>query len=169
MILKKAQAIAENILAELAPHCDRCEIAGSIRRKKPEVGDIEIVAIPKCFPADLFGGKTLRDPSFVALVQRWPALKGSAHGKYTQRWIKKEGINLDLFMAVPDNWGAILLIRTGNSAFSKYFVGSLLPSKGYKQKDGFAMKNDAIISVPEESDMFRLAGVPWVEPTERNL
>jgi len=39
--------IAEQVKAELQPHCIRIEIAGSIRRKKPECRDIEIVAIPK--------------------------------------------------------------------------------------------------------------------------
>lgn len=49
-----ALVIAEKIKAQLAPHCDRIEIAGSIRRKKPEVKDIEIVVIPKPYEVGLF-------------------------------------------------------------------------------------------------------------------
>ena len=54
MNLQQAQQIAERIKSELAPHCDRIEIAGSIRRKKPEVKDIEIVCIPKPYETGLF-------------------------------------------------------------------------------------------------------------------
>ena len=42
-----ANEIALRTLEELRPHCIRCEIAGSLRRLKPEVKDIEICAIPK--------------------------------------------------------------------------------------------------------------------------
>ena len=39
----EAYSIALVVLELLRPHCIRCEIAGSIRREKPEVKDIEIV------------------------------------------------------------------------------------------------------------------------------
>ena len=45
---------ATSLCEELADACDRLEIAGSIRREKKEVGDIEIVAIP-IRPVDMFG------------------------------------------------------------------------------------------------------------------
>lgn len=38
---------AEALVSALAPYCERIEIAGSIRRRKPEPSDIEIVAISK--------------------------------------------------------------------------------------------------------------------------
>jgi DNA polymerase/3'-5' exonuclease PolX len=57
MNLHTAQPIADRVRDLLAPHCDRIEIAGSIRRQKADVGDIEIVAIPKTVTdGDLFGG-----------------------------------------------------------------------------------------------------------------
>src|SRR3990167_7360212 len=97
MELARAQEIAAQVLAELSPFCERCEIAGSIRRRKPEVGDIEIVAIPKTVTAGLWDEKEEAHPEFVRLVNRWPAVKGKATGKYTQRTLP-EGIALDLFM-----------------------------------------------------------------------
>ena len=39
--------ITERLVSILAPFCERIEIAGSLRRLKPEVGDIELVVIPK--------------------------------------------------------------------------------------------------------------------------
>ncbi len=41
----EAHSIAVRVLDLLRPHCIRCEIAGSIRREKSEVKDIEIVLL----------------------------------------------------------------------------------------------------------------------------
>jgi hypothetical protein len=80
-----ALALAEQCRAALAPSCHRIEIAGSIRRGKPQVEDIELVALPKLVPADLFGDAMTADLEFCAVVNQWPAIKGQATGKYTQR------------------------------------------------------------------------------------
>ena len=54
--LTEAQNIAEKLVDKLRPACERIEIAGSIRRQKAEIGDIEIVAIPKYLATrNLFG------------------------------------------------------------------------------------------------------------------
>ena len=47
MRLETAQPIAKRVKEELTPHCERIEIAGSIRRGKPIVHDIDIVLIEK--------------------------------------------------------------------------------------------------------------------------
>lgn len=46
MRLQRALEIAQKVLKKLEPHCERISIAGSVRRMKYDVGDIEIVAIP---------------------------------------------------------------------------------------------------------------------------
>ena len=46
MELEKARDIAEKIEAVLESSCERIMIAGSIRRRKPDVGDIELLCIP---------------------------------------------------------------------------------------------------------------------------
>jgi hypothetical protein len=43
---------------DLAPCCARIQVAGSVRRRKEVVGDIEVVAIPRYVPAGLFGDCT---------------------------------------------------------------------------------------------------------------
>lgn len=47
LLLPVAQSWAEALVAHLRPHCTRIHIAGSIRRQKEWVKDIEIVCIPK--------------------------------------------------------------------------------------------------------------------------
>ena len=46
MELSKARDIADQVIERLRPHCERVQIAGSIRRGKERVKDIEIVASP---------------------------------------------------------------------------------------------------------------------------
>ena len=45
--LQEAQDMAADLIGELAPHFTKALVAGSIRRGKEEIGDIDIVLIPK--------------------------------------------------------------------------------------------------------------------------
>ena len=47
MELEKARAIAEELKSLLEPGCERIPIAGSIRRRKSDIGYIELLCIPK--------------------------------------------------------------------------------------------------------------------------
>lgn len=164
----QALAIAEHTRAVLAPYCARIDIAGSIRRRKPQVKDIELVAIPRQVPTGLFGDELVTDPDFCAVVNQWPAVKGTPSGRYTQRRLP-EGIILDLFMADPDNWGFILALRTGSAAFSQHILGASWVRAGYRSMDGMLHKDGALIPVREERDLFTLLGIPWVGPEAREV
>lgn len=47
MPLKDAKKIAVTICCKLQPFCEKINIAGSLRRLKPLVKDIEIICVPK--------------------------------------------------------------------------------------------------------------------------
>lgn len=158
MELSKAKAIAERVVEALRPFCERIEIAGSIRREKPEVKDIEVVCIPRV--RDMFG--------FINQVLKWKKVKGEPTGKYTQR-ILPEGIALDLFMARKDNWGLIYAIRTGSADFSHKVLASGWVANGYNSKDGTIHKNGKAFPMLEEEDVFAIAGIPYKEPFKREL
>ncbi len=57
----EAIAVAKILVSVLQPHCERLIVAGSLRRRKQEVGDIEILYIPKTRiePDGLFDTKTV--------------------------------------------------------------------------------------------------------------
>lgn len=157
--------IATRIIATISPFCIRCEIAGSIRRLKPEVKDIEIVAIPKPYDIGLF------ETGIATVVNQWKKVKGELeYGKcrYTQRMLP-DGIALDLFFSERGNWGNIMLIRTGDWEFSKKFMGVLLPRKGYKSENGWLTIGGKPIATPEEIDLFNRAGISYIEPEFRNI
>jgi DNA polymerase (family 10) len=164
MPYKEAKEVADKIVELLKPHCERIEIAGSLRREKEIIGDIEIVAIAKPYNTGLF------EDGLASVVNQWEKVKGELeYGKckYTQR-VLPEGIKLDLFFAEEGNWGNIFLIRTGDWEFSKKFMGVCLPRNGYKQEDGFLKHNDKIIYCPQEIDLFTRAGIKYIEPKDRN-
>lgn len=162
MELQKALEIAESVKAQLAPHCQRIEIAGSIRRKKPDVKDIEIVAIPKPYDTGLFAS------GVATVVNQWPKIKGELPCKYTQRMLP-ERIKLDLFFAVRENWGLIYAIRTGSDDYCYKVFGKKWVEKGYHSIDGHLTANGKRVAVLEEADLFYRIGLPYVEPEFRKL
>ncbi len=159
MKLVKAKGIADKAINVLRPHCERIEIAGSIRREKPEPNDIEIVAIPKPYDVGLF------ESGIATVVNRWEKVKGELPCKYTQR-ILPEGIKLDLFFATPENWGLIFAIRTGSAEFS-HRLAIRWVRFGYNSKGGILSRDGKQYMIREESDLFELLAIKYIEPKSR--
>lgn len=163
MKYREAHSIATEILDLLRPHCVRCEIAGSIRRRKADVKDIEIVAIPKPYETGLF------ESGIATVVNQWQKVKGELqYGKckYTQRTLP-QGIKLDLFFAQEDNWGLIFAIRTGSAEYSHHVLARTWVRQGYNSVNGFLMKNGKTVPIREEQDLFSLLRIRYVEPHNR--
>jgi DNA polymerase/3'-5' exonuclease PolX len=162
MKLIDAQKLAEELKQQLAPHCYRVEIAGSIRRKKPEPNDIELVAIPRPYNVGIF------ECGIAKILNQYEVVKGILPCKYTQR-VLPGGIKLDFFTATPDNWGLIYAIRTGSAEFSHNVLASGWVRAGYKSIDGYLHNRiKHKIPVREEKDLFDKIGIKYVEPENRN-
>ncbi len=158
----EALPIAQKVKELLAPHCLRIEIAGSIRRKKDFVKDIEIVAIPKPYETGLFAS------GIATVINQWKKVKGELPCKYTQV-ILPEGIKLDLFFVEPGNWGLIYAIRTGSAEYSHKILATQWVKRGYHSEGGYLTYNGKQILVPEEKDLFTRLGLPFLEPDLRIL
>lgn len=162
---KDAKEIADKLVLLLSPHCLRIQIAGSIRREKQIVGDIEIVAIPKPYQNGLF------EDGIASVVNQWEKVKGELQygkTKYTQR-ILPSGIKLDLFFAEEGNWGIILAIRTGSADYSHKILANGWVKRGYKSVGGYLIKDGKTYEAREEKDLFDRLGIPYVEPKDRNI
>ena len=162
MEYSKAFEIAEKTKSQLAPFCERIEIAGSIRRRKANVKDIELVAIPKPYNTGLF------ESGIATVVNRWEKVKGELPCKYTQR-ILPEGISLDLFFAEPDNWGLIFAIRTGSADYSHMTLATTWVKFGFKSEGGYLTRNGLRINIREEKDLFELLEIPYLDPELRSI
>lgn len=172
--LSQALPLAEKIAKELRPYCARIEIAGSIRRKRPEIGDIEIVCIPLT-QVNLFGdpGGSLLDPELEYLIQEERIIRGDKWGPKYKKFhpASKPDIAVDLFITTAPEWGYTFTIRTGSADFSARIVtpkqkGGYLP--GHLQVGYCRLwKNGQALETPEEEDIFKALGLEWIPPEER--
>lgn len=161
MLLTEAKPIAVNLKVLLEPYCERIEIAGSIRRVKEIVKDIEIVLIPKQANKlfNVLGMHLLKTTGSINYIKNGD--------KYKQFFY--QGIKVDMFIASQDNWGYIFAIRTGSAEYSHNVLANGWVKKGFKGIDGFLTRNGEIIPVREEIDLFKLIGVDYTPPKEREL
>ncbi len=121
----EALKIANRIAQELGPGVARIEVAGSVRRKQPHVGDIELLAIAQ-HREGMFPGQPLEsllDPVVKDLIDCGflgkPIRDGS---KWKTLPIEQLGLNLDLFIVQPWTWGVMMAIRTGPEDYSRRLV-----------------------------------------------
>ena len=174
--LSEATLIANAVMQHITPAMVRVEIAGSIRREKPVVGDIELVAIVKDQEKllKLIGdvGQTIK--TGVPGVIPWTP---KADAKYIRVRLS-EGMNLDLFVARPENWGGLFLMRTGSAAgadgnaFNGFTPGCF---SRWKKLSGGGRMTDVMPTMPdgtqlpvyEEQDFFDLLEMDFVPPVER--
>ncbi len=172
--LAKAKKWASRIVEILEPHCDRIEIAGSVRRQKPLIGDIEIVCIPKR-DFDMFGAPIGVCADFSQVVEKWEKVRGDADGRYTQRILPNtNGFTVDIFMADTDNWGWIFPLRTGSAVYAqKTFLQGLRTVNCFAEGGYVYDFTDTLhpkkLSLPEESDLYKLIGIDYVQPQDRSL
>ena len=106
MLLDEATALAEHILGFVRSHpaCERAEVAGSLRRRKETIGDLDLVAASREGKAlaDAFAGAQFVDEIL-------------AHGP-TKVFIKCGGVEVDLRIVAPEAFGSLLHHFTGGQA-----------------------------------------------------
>jgi len=168
---ERALIAAQTIVDFIRPACLRVEIAGSLRREKPEVGDIEIVAIPK-YSIDLFGGQ-FYSAAVVGEILRRAGFEMDKDGENHKKFFYVSAqIWIDLFLTTPEQFGLIFMIRTGSADFSRSMVtprqqGGRMPSN-LKVAGGRAWSGGQALDTPEEIDVFKLWGMRFVEPRNRS-
>jgi DNA polymerase/3'-5' exonuclease PolX len=197
MKLSEAKEIADKIVETLSPFCEKCLIAGSIRREKPDVKDIEIVVQPKTWLAtvstSLFEPNSTEEKRLVSFsnsVRKLGTLeKGNPEtGKYCAI-VLPEGIKLDLFIPEINDFYRQYAIRTGSADYSWKELAGGWKKLGWCGSDkGLRKMSDCIeqktpdgkstwkciVSNPElppvwesEEHFFQWLNVKWVEPKER--
>lgn len=159
--------VAEHLVAVLGRFCTRIELAGSLRRQTPMVGDIEIVAVP--VPRlDLFGHPITASTALDTFLRDSVALAkdGPRYKQFVYR-----GHTVDLFLASDAGWGSIFTIRTGSADFSHWLVtpraaGGACPHN-VAFIDGRLHAHGRLLSTPEEPDIFAALGLAYINPVAR--
>jgi DNA polymerase/3'-5' exonuclease PolX len=162
--LIEAKKIAEDILEQLKPHCERIEIAGSIRRNKSDIGDVDLVMIPKNYETGLFS------TGISTILDNFEKVKGDLIYGQTRNAIRihPKGLKLDCYFCESDNYGLIKTIRTGSENFNRTILIPAINRAGYRSRDGHLTFEDEIIEVTEEENLFKLIRLGYVEPEKRN-
>lgn len=170
MELEKAKVIAEKIKAVLESSSERVEIAGSIRRQKPEVGDIELLVIPKYVAGvDMLDAKIKTLIHFDMLGYRLNKLGSKVYGPKNKLLIHlPSGIAVDIFSSTEANWGMALFVRTGPKewnirAMRRFYE---LDMRGHAY-GGISDSDSKEIACPDEETVFRYLGWPYVAPEKR--
>jgi DNA polymerase (family X) len=176
-----ARKVADQLVAELVSRCERIEIAGSLRRGKADVGDIEILFVPRIgqirMPGELF---PLRGSLADELLEQWLArgvitkrfnINGSAAwGTLNKLAVHVgSGIPVDLFATTAEHWFVSLVVRTGSKEMNTTLAGSAL-RRGMQLHMYGVMEVRATgeqIIPQSEREMFERLGVPYREPAER--
>lgn len=159
--LDQARPIAERLLYLLTPYCDRIEIAGSIRRRKPAVHDIDVVMIPKP-EAALTINYALSHIGTIA--KDGPKIK--------QLWYTENQtlISVDIYIATPTNWSTLLLIRTGSKE-NNISLATIAKTKGWQLRasgEGLLDQDGNRIAGDTERSIYEALGIPYQEPEERD-
>ncbi|MGP3981603.1 DNA polymerase/3'-5' exonuclease PolX [Streptomyces sp. KR80] len=157
--INTAMEVAEEIVAELSAvtGCESCTYAGSLRRMRETVGDVDILVAAG------------RSEPFMEMFSRLPIVaEVIAHGLKKTSIRTTKGLQVDLRVVPPDSWGAGLQYFTGSKAHNirtrEMAVHHKLKLSEYGLFDAESGKK--IVSETEEEVYARL-GLPWIPPTLR--
>jgi len=170
MNLPRALALGRQIREQLAPFCERIEIAGSIRRARPVVNDLDLVLLPK--PGQLHAIKA-RCRQRCAVVS-----DGEQNAIFRLQLSDLTQFQLDLFFArpaardllqsVPGNFGSLLLCRTGSKEHNIFLVEhakrlglAWSPYRGVLDADGYVLASET------EEEIFRALDLAFIPPEQR--
>ncbi|GGV29082.1 DNA polymerase/3'-5' exonuclease PolX [Kitasatospora herbaricolor] len=155
-----ATALAEEIAAALSavPGCIRCAYAGSLRRMRETVGDIDVLATAED-SAPLTAAFTALP--FVAEVVVSGPTKTSVR--------TAEGLQVDLRVVPPEDWGAALVYFTGSKAHN-IRLRRMAVEAGLKLSEYGLFRagpgGDKLVSASEE-EVYAALGLPWIPPPLR--
>ncbi|WP_431873382.1 DNA polymerase/3'-5' exonuclease PolX [Amycolatopsis sacchari] len=159
MLLDVATELAEHVVARLSalPGCVRCTYAGSLRRFRETVGDLDIL-VASDDPEPIMAA--FRELDLVAEVI------ASGPKKTSIRTAK--GFQIDLRVVPPDSWGAALQYFTGSQAHNVRIREMAVRAKLKLSEYGlFDAESGALIVSKTEEEVYARLGLPWIPPPLR--
>jgi DNA polymerase (family 10) len=133
----------------------KIEWAGSLRRMRENIGDIDILAT---------------GPNHEKIVHSFthlPEVKEVlASGETKASVIVEGGVQIDLRVVEEDSYGAALQYFTGSKGHNIHLRG-IAKAKGIKINEYGVFKGEKRIGGKEEKDVYQVLGMDWIEPELR--
>ncbi|NWF81905.1 MAG: DNA polymerase/3'-5' exonuclease PolX [Chloroflexi bacterium] len=159
ILLGPALATAELLLAELRaalPDLAHLAYTGSLRRARPTVGDIDLLAAA----ADTAAVTA----AFVALPQVTRIL---AQGEVKASVLLHSGLRADLLVVAPARWGSALQHFTGSKEHNIH-IRRLAQEQGYSfSEQGFARADGTLLECATEEQVYATLGLAYIPPELR--
>ena len=159
VLISEATAVAEEIRAALAavPGCERVDVAGSLRRMRETIGDVDIL-VAAADSAPLMA-------AFVAL----PLVAEVVASGPTKTSIRTgTGLQVDLRVVPLRSWGSAMQYFTGSQAHN-IRTREIAVRAGLKLSEYglFRVEDDELLASQSEEEVYARLGLPWVPPTLR--
>lgn len=155
--LDAAEALMTALRAAL-PALVQVSYAGSLRRARPTIGDLDLLAAA----ADT--GPVVRAFTALPLVARIIAA-----GDTKASVVLHSGMQADLLVVPPTQWGSALQHFTGSQAHNIRFRelalerGLSFSEWGFRRTDG----SDGLITCADEREVYATLDLPWIPPELR--
>jgi DNA polymerase (family 10) len=160
--LRQAQDIADRVEKAVCSRCSRIEVAGSIRREKATVHDIDFVTVTKNDVEWQKISQTLKRKNAQLICSGNSVIKALLRSE-------KGLFQVDFYRAQPNTWGIHLLVRTGSAAHNTW-LASLAISKSMRIKYNEGLtKDDAMVAGETEQSVFKALGLQYQVPSQREI
>jgi DNA polymerase/3'-5' exonuclease PolX len=164
--LEQARGWANQVLEEIRPYCLRAEIAGSIRRGRPVVGDIDFVV--EAIPARLaeLRGRIMKDKQVLIAGDLNLAVLA---GRIQLDFFCATPTEKELFDVRPGNWGTLLLCRTGSREFNAWLANRANARGMHWNPYWGLVQGGKIIACETEAAIFAALDLPEIPPAAREV
>jgi len=161
-LLIDARRAANDMVAWLRERCDlgQVSVAGSVRRWRETIGDVDIVV-----------GSAAVAPIMAAFVGAPSVDRVLARGDTKSSVIVKRGLQIDIRVVAPDQFGAALMYFTGSKDHNVRMRGIALKRKLLLNEYGLFRvgeeKGGTPIASRTEEEVFAALGMDWIPPEIR--
>lgn len=155
--LAEAKQAADEIVADLLrlDSVTQAEVAGSCRRRKETVGDLDVLATSSnsAEAMDRLAAHELVD-------------KVLARGETKQRVRLRSGLELDLRVVPDESYGAALQYFTGSKEHN-IVIRRRAQQRGLKVNEYGVFRDDRLIAGRTEEEVYAAVDLPWIPPELR--
>jgi DNA polymerase (family 10) len=170
---REVEPLAFKLVQTLDPFCSKVEVAGSFRRGRETINDLDIVVQPKPAPVgalDSWSGmiKALRY-EFDAVTEKQGDKLATLYVPFNSKEVPGH-VQVDLYRADPNTWGILLLVRTGSKEFNVFLCNRAI-SMGLRLQysQGLVDGQGRVVAGRTEQEVFEKLGLPFVLPQDREV